>query len=218
MALAPLIIVPILLICFAGVWLAICQFLLGMAGWQKLVAAFPDNGERSITNMFGQSGMLGGVSFGGILNLAACPTGMRVSISKLFGPFAASFLVSWQWLEIERRPRAFRTGFRKMAAIGMGRPAVKTLLIPNYVADGLAYAAGKNWPERGPFQDNYWRRAALDVLYGWLFVVVFFGGIASLNAFGGGEPPTVGLMIFLAVGVFFGIPIWGMFVWRFLRR
>lgn len=222
MALAPLILVPIIVIfflfCFVGFWLFISSRLLTRAGWTQLVAAFPDSGGHPVRTLRGQSGKLGSVYFNGILTLAVCPAGLRVKISKMFGPFAATFLVPWGAKDVERSQGTFRTGFRRMAAIQLGRPAVRNLAIQDYVADGLAYAAGKDWPERGPFRDDYWPRAAMAAFYGWLITVGFLGGFLSIGVALRGAPIQMVLTVLVAAAFVYGIPIWGLFVWQFVRR
>ena len=222
MALAPLIIFPIIvtifLICFVGFWLLISSRLLDKMGWSSLVAAFPDKGEPPIRTLHGQSGKLGSVYLNGILNLAVCPDGMRVSIAKMFGPFAASFLVPWGAIQVERRQGTFANGFRKMAAIQLGQPALGTLTIADFVADELAFAAGMNWPERGSFRDDYWPRAAMAVLYNWLVTVVLLGGFLSMNIVLHGGPLQMVIAVLALAAVAYGVPIWGLFLWRLARR
>jgi hypothetical protein len=55
-----------------------------------------------------QSGSMGlGVSMSGILTLGVCPSGLRVGIMRVFGPFCRDFFVLWEDIRITRRTVLF---------------------------------------------------------------------------------------------------------------
>src|SRR5215469_15066524 len=89
------VVVPITLV-FAAIWVGMSAVMAGMAGWAGFVRAFPNRTEAAILTLRGQSGSFGAaVNFNGILNLSACPSGLRVGVFWLFALFSQDFLVPW---------------------------------------------------------------------------------------------------------------------------
>ena len=89
---------------FLAMWLAVTALLGAMSGWFELQRRFPDTREPAYLTLRMRSGrMRFGVHMSGILTLSACPSGLRVGVWRLFGPFQRAFLVPWD--EIEARPR-----------------------------------------------------------------------------------------------------------------
>ncbi|WP_095081571.1 hypothetical protein [Mesorhizobium sophorae] len=85
-------------------WLAITTFLAVLSGWFRLMAKFPNQSEEQLLRIRGQSGSMGlGVSMQGILALSVCPSGLRVGIMRVFGPFCRDFLVPWEAIRVTRK-------------------------------------------------------------------------------------------------------------------
>jgi hypothetical protein len=133
---------------FVVLWLTVTTLLALLSGWFSLMEKFPDHSIEAILRLRGQSGTMGrGVGMQGILVLSVCPTGLRVGIMRIFGPFCRDFFVPWESIAIVRRTILFR----RVAKLQFGKPVVGTLSIPAHAADRMARAAQGCWPEAGPF-------------------------------------------------------------------
>jgi hypothetical protein len=83
------------------------------------------------------------VGMGSVLKLSVCPSGLRLGMPRLLGPFCRNFFVPWDELSVVRKDRYIM----KVAQISFGQPAVGKLTISADVADRLGRAAGSHWPE-----------------------------------------------------------------------
>ena len=127
-------------------WLGICTLLAALSGWFRLMASFPNQEEQPILRIRGQSGMMGtgtGVRMRRILTLSVCPSGLRVGIMRLFGPFCRDFFVPWESLSV------FESSLFSHVTLQFGNPAVGRLRIPAHTANRLAHGAAERWPEPG---------------------------------------------------------------------
>lgn len=98
---------------FIGMWLVVTTILGIMSSWFRLQRRFPSGKEVSrltIRTLFGQMGL--GVQMGGGLTLSACPSGLRVGMLRLFGPFQRPFLVPWEQIKAEPRTLFFLPSVR----------------------------------------------------------------------------------------------------------
>src|SRR5215469_15004199 len=85
-------------------WLFVSVILSFLSGWYTLMRVFPDRPQEKALAIFkGESGTVGPVSMHGILTLSLCPSGLRVGMMKLFGPFAKDFLVPWGAIAVSRK-------------------------------------------------------------------------------------------------------------------
>lgn len=117
---------PFFPLLFVGLWLVIGMTLSALAGWYGLASAFPNRKERAIRTVRFQSGSMGlGVSFNGILTLSACPSGLRVAVWRMFGPFSKPFLVPWSQINATETRRFFIIRTR----LGFGSPEVGRLTL-----------------------------------------------------------------------------------------
>jgi len=131
----------------AAMWLAITTIVALLAGWFSLMEQYPDQAGEPILRLRGQSGVMGlGVSVNGILTLSVCPTGLRVGMWRIFGPFCRNFLVPWECITVVRKAGLFGS----MARLQFGNPPVGRLSISARTADRLARAASGRWPEATP--------------------------------------------------------------------
>ncbi|MBP6014140.1 MAG: hypothetical protein KBA31_18070 [Alphaproteobacteria bacterium] len=127
---------------FAVIWVGVTWLLGWMSGWHALMERYPDRHEQPALDLSWQTGAMGvGVNYKNVLKLAVCPSGLRIGVMKLFGPFARDFLVPWRDLKV-KRSRWFWTDVAELAFGAHGK-----LVVTAAVADQLAAAAGKNWPE-----------------------------------------------------------------------
>jgi hypothetical protein len=126
---------------FASLWLAITTVLAVFSGWFRLMARFPNQTEGSLLRIRGQSGSMGpmglGVSMQGILTLDVCPSGLRIGIMRVFGPFCRDFFVPWEAIRVTRKTVLFWP----VAKLQFGMPSMGSLTIPAHVANRLAFAA-----------------------------------------------------------------------------
>jgi len=135
----PFLLFPVM---FAVIWFGVTWLLGWMSGWHALMERYPDRHEQPALRLSWQTGAMGfGVNYKNVLKLAVCPSGLRVGVIKLFGPFARDFMVPWRDLKV-KRSRWFWTDVAELAFGAHGK-----LVVTAAVADRLAAAAGKDWPE-----------------------------------------------------------------------
>ena len=143
-AVLPFLVIPIFLLFFAALWLAVTTLTGWLAGWFRLAAAFPDTSQPTPPTLRGITGTMGlGVTIRGALVLSVGPAGLRVGMARVIGPFCRDFLVPWQAIRVSRRNAWFGSRVR----LEFGEPAIGTLTISASVGDRLAHAAGASWPE-----------------------------------------------------------------------
>jgi|CXWL01.1.fsa_nt_gi hypothetical protein len=130
---------------FVALWVGVTWLLGWMSGWFSLMEHYPDKPEQQpMLQLTWQTGAMGvGVNYKNILKLAACPTGLRVGVPKFFGLFSRDFLVPWRDIRV-KRSRWFWTD---VAELTFGTRSDGRLTVAASVADRLAVAAGKQWPE-----------------------------------------------------------------------
>jgi hypothetical protein len=128
---------------FAAIWVGVTWLLGQMSGWHALMERYPDRHETPMLQLSWQTGVMGkiGVNYRNILRLAACPSGLRLSVMKFFGLFARDFMVPWRDIKV-KRSRWFWMDVAELSFADHGK-----LIVRADVADRLAAAAGKDWPE-----------------------------------------------------------------------
>ena len=150
-----------------------------LSGWFWLMAKYPDHPDKPILRIAYQSGgMALGTSLRGILTLSVCPSGLRIGIMRVFGPFCRDFFVPWESIAVIRKTILFLP----CAELQFGNPAAGTLSIQAHVADRLARSAMGRWPETGPFPEE----KRIDVIRRLLTqcaVYVCFLGVLFMLAF-----------------------------------
>jgi hypothetical protein len=134
------------LIGFPLFWFAVTMLLSFLSGWFGLMARYPDRDEIPVLTLSNQSGSLGVVSMRGVLKLSVCPSGLRIGIMRIFGPFCRDFLVPWSDITVTRS----NSFFWKIAKLSFGQPSNGNLKVFAGVADRMARAAGNHWPEQAP--------------------------------------------------------------------
>jgi hypothetical protein len=88
---------------FAALWLTVTTVLGVLTGWFGMMQRFPDRDETALATLRRQSGIMGfWVAMSRILSLSPCPSGLRVAIMRLFGPFSRPFLVPWSEVRAAR--------------------------------------------------------------------------------------------------------------------
>jgi hypothetical protein len=143
---------------FVAGWLTVTTAAALLSGWFRLVAEFPDQPIEPILRFRGQSGVMGlgigwmglGVGMNGVLNLSVCPTGLRVGMMRIFGPFCRDFFVPWERIAVVRKTIVVWP----LAKLQFGNPAVGTLSLHAVTADRIARAVTDRWPEKGPFPEE----------------------------------------------------------------
>jgi len=168
----------------AGLWLAITTTLGIFSGWFLLMWKYPDRKEETaLLQLKRQSGSMGlGVAMQSILNISVCPSGLRVGIMRIFGPFCRNVLVPWEVITVERK----NWWFSRVATLRFGNPVVGRLSIPAHLADRLARAALAQWPEPGPFPRETNQQVLVSVAKEWagltILVALFFTVVPRLMA------------------------------------
>jgi hypothetical protein len=144
------------------------------SGWRELAGRYPDRDEPARLELGWRSGTMGerGVAFKGVLALAACPSGLRVSIWRGFGPFCPPFLAPWGEIRAERAVYAFT----EMARLSFGNPAVGSLTISAEAWRRLSSAAGlKLAPELAPAPEAPNARLLRTLFLQWIAAMVVGG-------------------------------------------
>jgi hypothetical protein len=154
------------LIAFPLLWFAVTMILSLLSGWFGLMERYPNREEHSILTLTNQSGSLGLVSMRGVLKFSVCPSGLRVGIMRIFGPFCRDFLVPWNEITVARSDRFFW----KAAKLSFGQPSNGNLKVFADVADRLARAAGRHWPEAGSFPMEKASQAFSRIVKQWVFM------------------------------------------------
>jgi hypothetical protein len=140
---------PILLIAislpvlFVGLWLFVTGLLGLVSGWFALAEHYPDRPETAILKMAYLSGKLGAVRVNGALKLSTCPSGFRVGMMRLVGPFSRDFLVPWDEITVLRRDVWLAGSQAELSFGSAGR-----LTIPAFIAGKLAASVPDHWLEK----------------------------------------------------------------------
>src|SRR5580658_7860930 len=151
------------LVIFPLFWFAVTMLLSFLSGWFGLMERYPDRTESALAVLANQSGSLGIVSMRRILKLSICPSGLKVGIMRIFGPFSRDFFVPWDEITVTRADRFLQ----KVAKLSFGRPPAGNLTIRAEVADRIARTAGKPWPESGPFPEPTNAEALSKIVKQW---------------------------------------------------
>jgi hypothetical protein len=192
---------PILLpLFFVALWLTVTTILALLSGWFRLMAEYPDQSIEPILRLRGQSGAMGaGVGMRGILILSVCPTGLRVGMMRIFGPFCRDFFVPWDSIAVARKTVLFRP----VAKLQFGIPVVGTLSIPAHAADRIARAAMGCWPEEGAFpaekRGDTFRRLLVEWAAITTLAALFFILVPLAVAPSGASPPIAVAILFPAI-------------------
>lgn len=190
---------------FLAMWLTVTTILSVLSGWFRLMAQFPNQEMEPLLRLRRQSGSMGvGVSMQGILTLSVCATGLRVGIQRVFGPFCRDFFVPWAELSVTRKSFLFS----QVAKLQFGNPVIGSLTIPAHVADSLARAELRRWPELGPFPERTRRDTLRRLLIQWAvptcFAALFFTLAPLAMAPSQNRPPIAATILFPAIvfGIF----------------
>src|SRR5271169_3724487 len=185
---------------FVALWLTVTTILALLSGWFRLMEVYPDQSDEPILRLRGQSGTMGlGVGMNGVLTLSVCPTGLRVGMMRVFGPFCRDFFVPWESIAIVRKTILFFP----IAKLRFGNPVVGTLSISAHVAARIARAAMGRWPEVGPFPEEKRGDTFRRLLVQWAamtsFAALFFTLAPLAVAPAGARPPILVAILFPAI-------------------
>ena len=115
-----------ILLFFVALWLLVTTLLGGLSGWSAIARRFPDQAETPRFQLKGQSAAMGmGVQLRGILTFSACPSGLRVTIWRIFAPFSKPFFVPWN--DVHARPKG--GVFVDMMRLGLGNPEAGAMTV-----------------------------------------------------------------------------------------
>ena len=176
------------------------------------VAKYPDQNDEPILELGFQSGSMRiGVYMRSILMVSVCATGVRVGMFRLFGPFCRDFFVPWEDVTVIRKTVLFLP----VAKLQFGSPVVGTLSISGHLADRLARAATRHWPEAGPFPkqtrgDNF-RRILREGAVAARILSALFILVQLMHA---PRRPSQILVPILFLAIFVGVISIGRFFWR----
>ena len=185
---------------FASLWLIVTTILGVFSGWFRLMAKFPNQNDEPLLRLRTLSGTMGmGVSMQNVLRLSVCPSGLRVGMMRLLGPFCRDFLVPWKDITIFRKTRLFWP----VAKLQFGNPRVGTLTISSHIANRLAGAAKEVWPERGPFPEEKLHETARRLFIRWalatFLAALFFTLTPRMVSPHGPQAPILVTILFPAV-------------------
>jgi hypothetical protein len=188
------------LIAFPLLWFAVTMILSFLSGWFGLMERYPDRGEMPVVTLANQSGSLGLVSMRGVLKLSVCPSGLRIGIMRIFGPFCRDFLVPWNEIAVTRSDRVFW----KVAKLSFGNPSNGSLKVFAEVADRMARAAGSQWPEPGSFLQETASQSLSRIAKQWvgmtgLAAAFFIIAPRLMTPHAAARPPIVVAILFPAI-------------------
>jgi hypothetical protein len=180
-------------------WLGVSTVIAVVSGWFRLMARFPDQPEEPLLRITRQAGVMGaGARMNGILSLSVCPSGLRVGIMRIFGPFCRDFFVPWDAISMTRKT----SWSRPVADLQFGIPATGSLTIAAPVANRLANAALGRWPESGSLPEETRASIGRRLLMQWALVTSAVAVLVivstRLNAPAGTRPP-IQVILFVAV-------------------
>jgi hypothetical protein len=185
---------------FIAMWFVITTLLGLISGWYGLMRRYPDRREEdALLQLNGQSGRMSLVGMRGILNIAVCPSGLRLGIMKIFGIFCRDFFVPWREITVSRRDWLLS----KSATIQFGNPAEGSLTIAANVANRLAASSQNRWPETGPFPVETGTQTAQRILTQWVLITslasAFFIIVPRIVFPNGNGPPIAVAIMFPAI-------------------
>jgi hypothetical protein len=160
---------------FIGLWLFVGLFLGVLAGWFRLRRRFPaPKGEVALFTLRGHTGSMGlGVHFNGVLDMAACPSGLRLSIWPLFCPFCRPILVPWD--QIRPEEAGYYSLVFPHVRLQFGRPAEGRLTLPTILWHRLAEHAPQ--PPRMGDRDSDNRALGRGLIVIWEITSLIAGGM-----------------------------------------
>jgi hypothetical protein len=188
------------LVAFPLLWFVVTMILSLLSGWYGLMERYPDRDEKPVVTLANQSGSLGSVSMRGILKLSVCPSGLRIGIMRIFGPFCREFLVPWNDITVTRSDRLFW----KVAKLSFGQPSNDNLKVFADVADRIARAAGNHWPEPGAFPEETSSQSLSRIAKQWvaatgLAAAFFIIAPRLMTSNAAARPPIVVAILFPAI-------------------
>ena len=184
---------------FIALWLAVTTVLAVLSGWFSLMTRYPNRNETPILKLRWQSGAMGmGVNYNGLLTLSVCPSGLRIGMFRIFGPFCRDFFVPWEEEFVDRTESWL---FGKRAKIILGSTGRLTVFAA--VADRLARALPERWPEKdapaAETRNEIFRRLAKLWLIVTAMASAFFIGAPRLMLPGNVGPPIAVAILFPAI-------------------
>ncbi len=84
-----------------------------------------------------QSARMRGVNFNNCLTLGVCPTGLRISMMRLLGPFQKPLFIPWAQIE----PSRTKVAFFDYVRLNAGRMEESTIAIRQKTFDRIASVA-----------------------------------------------------------------------------
>jgi hypothetical protein len=187
---------------FGTMWVIVGTVLALLSGWFRLAGAFPDQSIEPILKLRGQSGTMGAaIGMRGVLTLSVCPTGLRVGMMRIFCPFCRDFFVPWESITVVRST----TLIWPAAKLQFGDPVVGSLRLAGHTADRIARAAGRCWPEVGPFPEEKPAGIFRRLLAQWAMTTAFaalFFILVPLAVAPSGSRPTIPMAILFPAIVF----------------
>lgn len=195
---------------FIGLWLFISTALSALSGWYSLMTRYPNRNEAAMLKLRWQSGAMGmGIGMRSLLTLSVCPSGLRVGMLRLFGPFSRDFFVPWEGVFVSRCD-SWLIGNRAKIIFG----STGSLTVMANVADRLARALPERWPETNPpaaeTRKDVFLRLGKLWLIGTVMASAFFIAVPRVMAPGAAAPPIAVAILFpaFALGLSFLLNYW----------
>lgn len=189
---------------FVGIWLFVTTLLGVLSGWFALQHRYPAANEEPLVRRKVSAASMGlGVSYRGMITIAACPSGLRVSTNRIMAPFQRAFVVPWREIETEEAV----SFFLPIVRLRFGRPEVGKLTVgardwaavADY-ADANTLRAGRLKVEPAPT-----RAIVTGLVVQWLIAVAGAGSF-FLVASRAQQPPGLPILVCYAFpAVVFGV-------------
>ncbi len=108
---------------FVGFWMGICVLLGLMSGWRGLASRYGARGDEPSHSQT-VWGMVGMVSYNGVLHLAATHVGLDMRVMPLFRAGHPPLLVPWAAIRVEGE-RSGLFGKQTLVRLGEGGPLLR---------------------------------------------------------------------------------------------
>lgn len=117
---------------FVGFWMGVCWLLALVGGWRSLASRYRVNGEAKPTTQ-STSGMLGLISYNGVLEVGASHAGLDLRVMALFRAGHPPVRIPWTDIRVEDE-HAGLFGSHTRLRLGSNGPALR---LPSKVWQGL---------------------------------------------------------------------------------
>ena len=140
-----LIVIPIFLVAFVGLWLFVITILSYVSGWAALARQYQFSGTFEGQTWKWQSGVMRGTNFNNCLTIGSSFRGLYLAVIAPLRFRSPSLLVPWSEITVSTRKRFLV----EYVCLELGRELKIPFSIRPRLAETLQRAAGSSWPAAG---------------------------------------------------------------------